>query len=539
MPPVNISQLKLSDALVKSYSEAHHSISLFTRGIRPTFKDKYGYTVSPHNYKQEYEKYFEAILYRHPNEDESIHQWRRATLPIGKAQEPLVNSINRLQSVMFSQDNFEFNSQDENTNAYFAEVKKFFKDHYVNRVEDANGLFAIIDLHETAFVNDAPRPGIIYIESEHILHLDEKSCVFKYKGFYHLLNESAYVRYNENNTIVFGYLHECGKLPVKPLGGIKSGNHFISDFAFYIDWAKDFLQQSSDDRAILKNAAYPIPIMAKEPCTSCHGQKTIAKKECEGQSCTQCSGNGCYDECKTCGGSGELKYFPGRTINFNPSTVGEGGSVKAADLMSWATPDMAPAQHSLERVKYEKEGGEKALNIRNVNAQQSGEAKALDMAYEEANIKHISSNYYDVCSYILDIAIKWLNYKKEVQYSFAKPVNTEIKTPLEITSDYEMLVKINASKSILDKAKLRVIKALYPNDKVLIKKESAAMYIDSLYHDNAQTIGQKELAGIVDKAKLLLHETLSEQLEMLIERIGVMAFMEMSNKEIKQSLSQV
>lgn len=535
---MKFSELKLDGAHVKSFNEAHHSITLFTRGIKPTYKNKNGYTVIPHNYKSEYDKYFEDILYRHPNEDEVTHQWRRATLPIGKAQEPLVNSINRLVSVMFSEDNFTFSSQDELTATYFKDIKQLFKEKYTNRVEDPNGLLAVIDLHEKAFINDRPRPGIIYVESENIKYQGQDMVVFKYKEHYHVLTPTSYARYKEENEqFVFGYFHEVGIMPVITLGGNKVGNHFISDFAFYIDWAKDFLQQSSDDRAILKNAAYPIPVMAKETCEKCGGAKTVAVDSCKGATCEICHGAGCRKTCTTCGGEGQIKYFPGRVINFNPTTAGEGGGlVKAGDLMNWATPSLEPATHSLERIKYEKEGGEKALNIRNVNAQQSGEAKALDMAYEEANIKQISDSFFTVCSYILEVAVKWLNYKREVQYSVSKPVTFELKTPLEITSDYEMLVKINASKGVLDTAKMRVLKSLYPNDKLLLRKEKAMMYIDTLYHDSAQAIATKELAGLITNEQSILHETLNTIMTEYIDRIGVEAFMMLSDQEIKKAV---
>ena len=535
---MKFSELKLNGALVKSFNEAHRSITLFTRGIKPTYKDKYGATVTPHNYSQDYEKYFEDILYRHPNEDDITHQWRRATLPVGKAQEPLVNSINRLVSVMFSEDNFTFSSQDELTSDYFKDIKQLFKEKYINRVEDPNGLLAVIDLHEKAFINDRPRPGIIYVPSCDILYNGKDMVVFKYNEHFHVLTPTQYARYkSDNEQFVFGYIHEVGIMPVVNLGGIKVGDHFISDFAFYTDWAKDFLQQSSDDRAILKNAAYPIPVMAKENCTKCGGAKTVAKTSCTGTSCESCGGAGCMENCTSCGGEGQIKYFPGRKINFNPTTAGEGGgAIKAADQMHWATPSLEPATHSLERIKYEKEGGEKALNIRNVNAQQSGEAKALDMAYEEANIKQVSDSWFTACAYILEVAVKWLNYKREVQYSLSKPVTFELKTPLEITSDYEMLVKINASKGVLDTAKMRVLKSLYPNDKLLLRKEKAMMYIDSLYHDNAQAIASKELAGLITKEQSILHETLNTIMTEYIDRIGVEAFMMLSDQEIKKAV---
>lgn len=534
---------RLNDKLADLYRQAFLSISLYTRGIKPKYRLNNA-NVIPANYTDEYKHLFDLILHRHPNEDEQINNWRRAVLPIEKAQEPLINAINQTKSVIFSNNQMQVSIDDEKASQYFSDLNDLIYDLYLARVEDPNGILAIIDLHEDKFENSFAMPKIIYVPSIDIEHKSEERIIFKYEGYYHELTKTYYIRYeskNGNAVPIFGYKHELNELPFVNLGGLKIhneeiGSYYISDYAFYTGWARDYLQQESDHKAILKNASYPIPIMAKETCHKCNGVGKTPNKSCGGTECSICHGAGCYDDCETCGGVGQEKFYPGRTINFDVSTA-VGGNIKASDLMAWSSPDMAAATHALEVLKYEREGIEKSLHQRNINESQSGEAKALDMAFAEANIRGISDDYFNVWNYIIGLAIKWFTYNKDINWSLKKPTRFEIKTTYELEEQYKRLKENNASKVVLDKAYLNVISSLYPNDEIIIKKESVIMAMDSLCHTSQETMDKLFLSGVITTDDMKLHFDLPKMVNDYVDKIGKESFIDKTINEVVNDLS--
>ena len=513
----------LENRLKDKYLSTYLSMTLFTRGIRPQYKNDKGNTVTPTNYLPEYDPLFTEILYRHPNEEDEIHQWRRASLRIEKAQEPLLNAISRVSSVIFEKDNFEFSCEDESTHQYFKGIKQTIKDRYMSRVEDPNGVLCVIDNHDGIFENEPAQPIILFVPSKDIKSISKTSFVFEYNKHYHYLDANYYLRFDLQERLVFGYKHEQNRLPFVQIGGKKVEDYYLSDFQFFVGWAMDYLQQASDDKIILKNASYPIPIMAREECSTCSGTKRI-KKKCD-SSCTTCSGSGCLESCSTCHGTGQIGYFPGRKISFDPVTPGQQDKIKASELMYFASPPIEPATHSLQRLNNEKEGMEKALHVRNIDSAQSGEAKALDMADLTSATKEISDSYYDVWNYIIGIAVSWLNFNREVDFSLEKPVYFEMKTTFELAQEYQEWVKMNASKAVLDKCKYKLIYSMYPTDRVLLKKEELAMFVDVVYHDSIDTINKRSLDGSITEEQIKLHYTMYTTMDEYINRTGVNEFL--------------
>lgn len=515
-------------------------------GARPELAETWAATAREMRVHARGEDPADIILRRHLTEDEACFRWRLENyVPITRpAWQRAQSNLSRL---LFG-NRYHLELSDE-TRAYaerpvFGGVDFFL---YLQQfalpamLEDPNGLLAWVPAGE-GLRDPAARvePYPVLVPSEKIVVWeegaaawlsDEQSVVRKGgvpvregKVFY-ALTDTAYVRlaqtgaaFPERYRAEFLYAHELGEVPAVQLGGLRRGEGcFESYFSGFAAFANEAIRQFSDWQVVTSTNAYPV--------------KELRVGECDYPGCDHGTVNG--EACPQCGGKGfMLRTGPFAALirpEVNPAL---GETDDGQPMLRYITPPTEIIRYAQQAWESLLEQAERALNLRFVDAAQSGVAKAYDREELYAFLGQVSANVFDR---LMFRSLDWIERYRELENAkrpvVHKPREFRLKSETELREEYAALSGARAP-HLAAAALVELADRQFSGSPAARRLTRFLAAYDPLLGYSAEEIARLRDAGVVSARAAARHARAPQILRWLLETKGEAWFGRRTFKEL-------
>lgn len=398
----------------KEWRQVYLRTTLHTLDVRPSFNlvaNGKVYANPKSDYDAIYDNY---ILNRYVTQHEARQQWTRLNTITGKGF--IDRAVQKWASVIFSENGYQLKAQNEKTNTYldggnfsgfgFSDWAKETLLHLT--INDPNG-YVVVLRGDNLTGEEPAKPQIYIVNSSDVLHAHtdnepflafkrrvnkvEQVVVIDIEHTYFIDSQSGNIVYYPNNKVV----------QYSILGGVPITKNGLSFFESYLSYVLDLLNRWTTERAHYEGSrkdGIPIRGMVSKGCDDCGGVGVI-NGDC-GEGAENHGNPNCKETCKKCNGSGKtISINQGDTFEFSEDLLLKGGGI--ADFVSWVNPDTRIVDQDLVIIDSLKVEIEKALFIRQTEsaAQQSGEAKKIDLAAANQFISKISNRIFATAKVLL------------------------------------------------------------------------------------------------------------------------------------------
>jgi len=239
------------------------------------------------------------------------------------------------------------------------------------------------------------------------------------------------------------------------VSGNKTTYYYDSSLTYAIPLLDNYLKEHIHYQGDRKDSI-PIRGIIESDCEHCGGHGTI-KGDC-GDGSDAFGKPECNETCKSCKGAGKRNSFnQGDTISISETLLQNSSGISA--LMGWINPDTKIVEQSSDILQRLAADIEKALFIRQTEsaAQQSGEAKKIDLQAANMFISGVSSNVYRVVKSLLLSIASYIQMTGKPDIMFIENTTFILKDSEDYIAEMERFVKmgdIRGAKQIEYKLKI-------------------------------------------------------------------------------------
>lgn len=548
--------------VLKRWTDVYYSVSLHTKGARPSFVDAEGSTVTPPNFfGEEYQNLFDRFLFaRHPREPKATRNWRFSQYkPFTQA--PFLQLIDIVIGAIFQDSQYTLTIPNAEDSAYITgnnfeggDGVRYDLMSYFSRMlalqmfEDPNGYIVRIPArpyYETTTQRVEVRP--FFVRSVDVIFPpDGDDFIFKTADgkFAYWINRVAIFRFVKGQgadahkwVIEDGrgyYAHLFGYIPASKAGGVWNSEGFYNSFLFKaIPIADEYIASYSAEQMVDKEASHPFIQQAAVDCPTCEGQGQVQKSN----PCADCPGGVEYAlaTCPTCRGRKMLSYNPADRLEAPLADMEK-------DLIKIISPPMEVNDYHRKKNQQLLMQILDALNLLKVEQAQSGVAKAIDQERLYAFISFISNHVFDnlIFSTIRDI-IGYRNVQSVngrlmpnfYAFTLIKPSQFQIKTAADLLA--ELTEAAEAPAIIRRSLVLEFVDKRFGGDEALLLKTRLMAQLDKAFVFTAAEKGQMRLSGELSADDLHLSINLPLIMD-AIEREKGAAFFNSDFAAIKQEV---
>lgn len=543
-------------ATLRKWMDIFYEVSLHTKGVRPRFKDisieNGGYIIPPRWLGEEYQLIFDRYLMaRHPREAEVTRNWRYSQYrPLTKAPFGMLTDI--LRGAIFQDSQYTLALPDPDDNNYIwnnnfnnKNLISYFQEVILPAmVEDPNGCIVRIPAkpwyEQTASKVEV---DILFVNSKNIIFSGKKDFVFTHDQYAYWITDNIIMRYQkvdgkyelQNRGY---YTTRLGHLPVSIAGGIwNTEGYFDSFYDKAIAAANEFVSSFSAEQMIDKEASHPYITQLEEQCGNCGGtgQETLRDRN---------SGSPKIAICQKCKGKGTISINPADRIT---ASIDDWEKLKDGGVKI-TNPDININQYHRDKNNGIMEMILRALNLLNIDAAQSGTAKAIDLEKLHTFISAVSNNIFDniIYSTICDL-IAYRNVKTTSNgvepyiYDFIliKPTQFQIKTAADLMVELTDSTKNNIPGYIRKKQVTEFVDKRFAGDDIFQKKTLIIAELDDLYVFTAEERLTMRTMGEIETKDLIYSRKLPTILDSLIREKGSQWFLKTNTEAIKQLVDEL
>lgn len=538
--------------LLKKRKDVFLEVSLHTRGVRPSFRDlsrdNGGYIIPPRWGGEEYQYIFETFLInRHPREADVTRQWRLSQYrPHTKAPFGMLTDI--LRGAIFQDSQYTLTLPDKDDNDYIwgNNFQGMNLITYMSEVvlpgiiEDPNG-YVVRMPSKPYFDQTADRLEImiLFVNSKNIVYDGPEDLVFKHGDWGYWLTPGAIFRFDKVDGGQYrvdprGYFATMlGHLPASIAGGLwNNDGYYDSYYDKAIPTANEYISSFSAEQLVDKEASHPYITQIADDCKECHGSGEVTWPGENGEpprlrACPKCKGEGLTsnnpaDRLKVPFSDWE-KLKDGGTVLNNPDTnINKYHNDKNGKIMS----DIL-----------------RALNLLNIDAAQSGNAKAIDQEKLYMFISTVSNKLFDTILFptISDI-IAFRNVRatgdgKTMPYVYdftlIKPSQFQIKTAADLLDELINSTKGNIPGFIRKRQITEYVDKRFAGDDVFQKKTQVIEQLDDLFVYTEDEQLTMITTGKVQKTDLIFSRNLPSILDEISREKGTRYFKNASIDDLK------
>jgi hypothetical protein len=543
--------------LVCNWRDIFYEVSLHTKGARPKFKDlsreNGGEIIPPRYLGQQYQDLFDKyLLARHPRESEVTRQWRYSQYrPFTKAPFGMLTDV--LKGAIFQDSQYTLVLPDREDNEYIwgnnftgKPLVQFFADICLPAImEDPNGF--VVRIPSKPWYEQAGRRvevSVFFVSTKDIIYAGPQDFVFKQQQ----LNGSVYGYWITDLTI-FRYVqpanggqfvledrgyfaHMLGHLPVSVAGGIwNTEGYYDSYYDKAIAAANEFISSFSAEQMIDKEASHPYIVQVAEDCPECKGVCEVTLTDYD-------TGQPRKVKCPTCKGKGQISISPGDRLQV-PMEDWEKGK---GDFIKIVNPDVNINKYHRDKNAQVMEMILRALNLLNIDAAQSGTAKAIDMEKLWSFISTVNNNLFD--NHIGPTARDIIAYRNVratptgtapyvYDFTLIKPTQFQIKTAADLMLELTESTKGNIPGYIRKKQVIEFVDKRFAGDDVFQRKTEVIAALDDLFVYSADELMTKRTMGQVDAQDLIYSRKLPGILDDLIQEKGTSWFQSAKMDDIR------
>lgn len=535
--------------LQKEWRQVYLRTTLHTLDIRPSFNfvaNGKVYASPKSDYDAIYDNY---ILNRYVTQHDARQQWTRLNTITGKGF--IDRAIQKWASVIFSENGYQLKAQNEKTNTYLdsGNFSGFAFSDWVKEtllhltINDPNGYVAV--LRSDNLTEEEPaKPQIYVVNSGDVLHAhtdDEPFLAFKRKvdrveQFVVIDTERTYFIDSQSGNIVYYPNNKVVQYSI--LGGVPITKNGLSFFESYLFYVLDLLNRWATERAHYEGSrkdGIPIRGMVSKGCDDCGGAGVI-NGDC-GEGAENHGNPNCKETCKKCNGSGKtISINQGDTFEFSEELLIKGGGI--ADFVSWVNPDTRIVDQDLVIIEGLKVEIEKALFIRQTEsaAQQSGEAKKIDLAAANQFISKISNRIFATAKVLLLAIVGHIEMTATPDIVFRETTTFITKDESDYINDIATFVKMG---NIPKSKELEASMAISAGDNVTAKMINFFLqYAPSVYLNTAQWLEFQN--AFVGSPLISLHTLLrffgESELRKMASELGETAFLQLPMQAVFSEL---
>lgn len=523
-----------------------YETSLHTRGACPKFKDltkdSVGYII-PHRYMgDKYQKLFDHhLMTRHPREPFETHQWRLSQYrPFTKTPFAMLTDV--LKGAIFQDSQYTLQLPDIMDNDYIwgnnwqgKNLIQFFKDVILpSDLEDPNGV--CVRLPSKPWYEQKGNKvevDIRFINSKDVVFIGPKDFVWKgiddltsaeYAFWVNDLTIFRYVKFEGNFQVEERgyYAHMLGWLPANVAGGIwNTDSYYDSFYDKAIAWANEHISSFSAEQMVDKEASHPYIVQVAETCPKCQGTALEMLPDMQGDmkkvACTKCNG------------TGTMSISPASrlTVDMEDWEKGKG------EFLKIITPDISVNKYHRDKNVAMFEMILRALNLLNIDAAQSGKAKAIDQEKLHLFTSDVNNSLFDnmigpsvrdIVAFRNVVATPTGVVPHVYEYVLIKPTQFQIKTSSDLMLEMTEGTKANIPGYIRKKIVKEYVDKRFSGDDIFQKKDEVIAELDDLYVYSQEELGAMKLNGNIEPKDLIFSRKLPGILDEIIRSKGTSWF---------------
>lgn len=467
---------KLSSAnrLEEQCQKESRAITIHSRGVLPNMRVDYTDVTGAEKriiqYSKEGELYddifnkdiFNRYLTMHPKR----LAWSKLVYtPVGRSL--ISSAINRYNSAIFQHGSFSFSSQHEATRLELAKpnycgdtFNTWVSSNLLQQViEDPNGIAVVLRADELTASAPA-QPYVLVVSYEAILHPYRKEEPFLAIERYpkNKLNNTFFI-IDENETWVIELkdgkvageakaYKNYGFLPFVVLGGeIKKTQisydktqkqateteTYYSSYLSYIVQELNALCREQIHYEGDRKDVIPMRGIVARNCDTCNGTGVIIG-DCGDD--TKLGAPECNETCKVCNGHGHIiSINQGDTLEINEDVLAKvGGNINGA--VNWFNPDTNIVKLSSEILAEKTKYIEKRLFIfQSENANESGEAKKIDLQAASMFIGKLANRLFDISDLMLRAIASYMQMTATPDYTIKRNTNFQLKDETDLREE--------------------------------------------------------------------------------------------------------
>lgn len=536
---------------IRRWRDVFYEISLHTKGARPKFKDPsndHGVHITPPRYLgEEYQSLFDNyLLSRHPRENEVTRNWRYSQYrSFTKAPFGMLTDI--LRGAIFQDSQYTLTLPDKEDNDYIwnnnfdgRSLISYISEVIVPAVvEDPNGQVVRIP-SKPWYEQTASRieVEVFFVNSKDIVYPGKEDFVFKRGEYAYWITPNSIFRYVQDAGKLYipepkgYYATRLGHLPCTAGGGIwNTEGYYDSYYDKAVAAANEFISSFSAEQMVDKEASHPYITQLQDDCNDCQGTGQEPYNDPQ-------SGFARTRPCAKCSGKGTISVNPADRI-----AVGIEDWEKLKDGgVKLTNPDVNINQYHRDKNTQVMEMILRALNLLNIDAAQSGTAKAIDLEKLHTFISAVSNYVFDniIYSTVRDF-VAYRNVRATPNgivphvYDFVliKPTQFQIKSAADLMLELTDSTKGNIPGYIRKKQVIEFVDKRFGGDDSFQKKTQVIAELDDLYVFTPDELMTMRTMSAIDQTDLIFSRKLPGILDILIREKGTEWFTRAKIDDIK------
>lgn len=470
---------------------------------------------------------------RHPREAPVTREWRLSQYrPLTKA--PFGMLTDTLSGAIFQDSQYTLVLPDKDDNEYIwgnnfqgKNLMAYMSDIVLPAIpEDPNGYVVCMPSKPWYETNDPKvTADVLFVNIKDVVFEGKEDLLFTKDKYAYWLTPNAIIRYVKDKGDQYqveakGYWATMlGRIPAYIAGGSwNTDGYYDSFYDKAIAAANEFISSFSAEQMVDKEASHPYITQFSEECPECHGTGEVSALQAN-------TGVRDLETCPKCKGAKTVSYNPADRFMV-PSDDWErlkDGAIKLTN------PDTAVNQYHRDKNTEIMNMILRALNLLNIDAAQSGTAKAIDQEKLYTFISKVSNNMFDNIIYpvIRDI-IAYRNVRATggntvphvYDFTLIKPTQFQIKTAADLLQELTDSTKGNIPGYVRKKQITEFVDKRFAGDDIFQKKTAVISALDDLYVYSPDERLTMRTTGEIQQKDLIYSRNLPNILDDIIQERG-------------------